>query len=147
VLALLPVGCGEDTTAPERPTLFDVRVAWPNALEAGFTRTEWVAVEPAYATHSVSVLAEETLDAAAVAAIRFSATCRRGDPLSYPHVRLKGFPDPNESWLVSPCTVSLVLGCTEDARELVVPPPDGGWLHRWDERTLPTYSGSCGLYP
>jgi len=146
-LALLPVGCGDDATAPEVATDFAVTVTWPYAVEVGLTEIDWSVVDPANRVHAASVLAEGTFDAAGVATLRFTTACRAGDHLTYPHVRLSGIRADAHEALAGPCTVSLVLGCTEQVRELVVPDPGDPWADFWDDRTTLLYQGSCGLLP
>ena len=146
-LALLPVGCGDDATAPEVPTSFDVTVTWPYALEVGLTEADWAVVGPADASHAASVLAEGRFDDAGVAILRFTASCRPGDPLTYPQVRLSALRTHENEALAGLCTVSMVLGCTGEARELVVPDPGDPWAEYWDDRTTRLYRGSCGLLP
>lgn len=146
-MALLPLGCGDDPTAPEVPMSFDVTVRWPYAVEIGLTGVDWSVVDPADASLGASVLADGAFDAAGVATLRFTATCRPGDALTYPQARLSGLRTNDNAWLAGPCTVSLVLGCTEQARELVVPDPGDPWADYWDDRTTLLYQGSCGLLP
>ncbi len=146
-LALGPAGCGSDATAPEIPTAFDVTVEWPYALEAGFETPTWTAVAPAEAAHVASALAEGRFDASGVATLRFTAACRPGDASTYPQARLSGSRAVEEEPLLGPCTVSLILGCSEEALRLAVPDPADPWVDSWDDRTTTRYHGSCPLFP
>jgi hypothetical protein len=143
-LALLPSACGEDATAPEIRTSLDVTVTWPYALEASFASADWTVLQPGAPTHDAQFLLAGELDSQATAVIRVSSTCREGAPITHPYLRLTGHYAESEGPIRQPCTVSLVLACTESPQVLEVPRPAWDWTR--SDGSSP-YSGWCPPWP